>query len=84
VVAAFAFEAQGVIAMRLAKIAAGGPEAEAECLLMVKEKLAAAVAAQAAAAAALVGGESIESATMLAFAPLRRRVHANHCRLSQE
>ena len=70
-----------MIAMRLAKIAAGGPDAEAECLLMVKEKFA---AAQAVATAALVSGESVESAARLALAPIQCRVHANHCRLSQE
>jgi hypothetical protein len=82
--AGLALEAQGVIAMRLAKIAAGGPDAEAECLLMVKEKFAAASAAQAVATAALVSGESVESAARLALAPIQCRVHANHCRLSQE
>jgi hypothetical protein len=51
---------------------------------MVEEKFAAASAAQAVATAALVSGESIESAARLALAPIWRRVHANHCRLSQE
>jgi hypothetical protein len=74
-------EAQGVIALRLARIAAGGPAAGAECQLMVEEKFAAAFAASAAAAAALAGGRSIQDAAALALVPVRQRVHANHRRL---
>jgi hypothetical protein len=79
--AALGLEAQGVIAMRLLKIAAGGPAADAECQLMVTEKFAAAVAAQAAAANALARGRSIHDAAALALIPVRRRVRANHRRL---
>src|SRR6202035_5310038 len=39
--AALALEAQGVVAMRLVKITAGGPAADPECQLMVAEKFAA-------------------------------------------
>ena len=81
--AALGFEAQGVIAMRLIKIAAGGPAAAAECDLMVAEKFAAIAAAHDAASAALLGGKSLQVATTLALAPVRRRVRANHRRLSQ-
>jgi hypothetical protein len=81
--AALGLEAQGVIAMRLMKIAAGGPAADAECALMVTEKLAAITAGQGAAAAALVSGRGFQAATALAMAPIRQRVHANHRRLSQ-
>ena len=79
--AALGLEAQGVIAMRLLKIAAGGPAADAECQLMVAEKFAAAVAAQAAVANALARGRSIHDAAALALVPMRRRVRANHRRL---
>jgi hypothetical protein len=81
--AALGLEAHGVIAMRLLKIAAGGPAADAECQLMVAEKFAAAVAAQSAAARALAGGLSMHEAAALALAPVRRRVQANHRRLMQ-
>jgi hypothetical protein len=81
--AALGLEAQGVIAMRLLKIAAGGPAADVECQLMVAEKFAAAAAAQAAAASALACGHSIHDAAALALVPVRRRVRANHRRLMQ-
>jgi hypothetical protein len=80
-VAALALEAQGVVTLRLAKIAAGGPDADAECRLMVEEKFAAAFAFQAVAANALASGHSIRDAATLALVPLQRRVHANHDRL---
>jgi hypothetical protein len=82
-VTGLALEAQGVIAMRLMKIAEGGPEADAECQRMVSEKFAAASAAQAAATAALASGQSFETAARLALAPIRRRVRANLRRLSR-
>jgi hypothetical protein len=81
--AALGFEAQSVIAMRLLKIAAGGPAADAECELMVAEKFATLTAAHTAATAALASGKSLQAATALALAPVRRRVHANHQRLSR-
>ena len=81
--AEFGFEAQRVIAMRLMKIAAGGPAGLAECRQMVEEKFAAAVAAQSAGAIALVRGKSFEAATGLALVPVRRSVRANHRRLSR-
>ena len=81
--AVLALEAQGVIAMRLMKIAEGGPEADAECERMVTEKFAATSAALAAATSALAGGKSFEAAAKLALAPIRRRVRASHRRLSR-
>jgi hypothetical protein len=82
-VGALALEAQGVIAMRLMKIAEGGPEADAECHRMVTEKFVAASAVLAAAAKALASGKSMEAAAKLALAPIQRRVRANHQRLSR-
>jgi hypothetical protein len=74
-------EARRVIALRLARIAAGGAAAEAECARMVSEKFAAAAAARRAAAAALAKGQWIDTAAMLALVPVRRTVRANHRRL---
>lgn len=82
--ATLGLEVQGVIAMRLFKIAAGGPEADAECQLMVAEKFATAAVAQAAAARALAGGKSIHDAAALALVPVRHRVRDNHARLVRE
>jgi hypothetical protein len=81
--AALGFEAQSVMTMRLLKIAAGGPAADAECQLMWAEKFAAITAGQGAAATALANGQSLQAATALAMAPMRQRVRANHRRLSQ-
>jgi hypothetical protein len=81
--ATLGFEAQGVIAMRLMKIAAGGPAADAECELMFAEKFAAVAAAQTTVATALAGGSSLQDAVGMALAPIRREVRANHVRLSQ-
>jgi hypothetical protein len=76
-------DAQGVIAMRLARISGGGAAADVECRRMVSEKFTAAAASQAAAAAALAGGKGIETAATLALAPVKRAVRANRRRLSR-
>src|ERR1700681_26527 len=77
------FDAQRVIAMRLARISAGGAAADAECRRMVSEKIAAAADSQAAAVAALAAGKGIETAASVALAPVKRAVRANHRRLSR-
>ena len=74
-------EAQRVIELRLAKIAAGGAAARAESRRMVSEKFAAAAAARKVAAAALAKGKGIDTAASLALGPVRRTVRANHRRL---
>ena len=74
-------EAQRVIELRLAKIAAGGAAATAESRRMVSEKFAAAIAARKVAAAALAKGKGIDTAASLALGPVRRAVRANHRRL---
>jgi hypothetical protein len=81
--AEFGFEAQSVIALRLMKIAAGGPSGAAEYARMVSEKFVAAAAAHSAGAIALASGKSFEAATTLALAPVRSHVRANHRRLSR-
>jgi hypothetical protein len=78
---AFGLETQGVIAMRLMKIALGGPGGAAECRRMFFEKIDAASSAHTAAFLALAGGKSVEVATQLAMAPVKRRVRANYARL---
>jgi hypothetical protein len=76
-------DAQRVIAMRLARISAGGRATDVECRRMVSEKIAAGAAAQAAAAKALTSGKGIGTAATVALAPVKRAVRANHRRLSQ-
>jgi hypothetical protein len=77
------FAAQRVIAMRLARISAGGRAADVERRRMVSEKIAAGAAAQAAAAKALASGKGIGIAAAVALAPVKRAVRANHRRLSR-
>ena len=69
-----ALEANGVIGLRLMKIARGGADAAREILLMVQEKMEAAVDAQ----ATLMGGGSVEAVLI----DYRRRVALNARRLS--
>jgi hypothetical protein len=82
-VAQFGLEAQSVIAMRVMKIAAGGQDGAAESTRMVLEKFDAAGASFTAGALALAGGKSMEAAAKLAMIPVRRRVQANHLRLTR-
>ena len=74
----FACEAQGVISMRLTRMAGGGVE---EIETMVVEKIEAVIEAQAAAIDALDHGEGLRAAAERAYAPFCRRVHANSLRL---
>jgi hypothetical protein len=76
-------DAQRVIGMRLARIAIGGPRADAERRRMVYEKFAAAAVARVAAVAALSSGKGIATAVALALSPVQRAVRANHRRLSR-
>jgi len=74
------FDAQRVIALRLANIATGDAGAN-EIWRMVSEKFTAAADAQAAAAVSLARGERPEIAAAMALAPVRTAVRANHRRL---
>jgi hypothetical protein len=79
--ARFSLDVQTVVAMRLMKIAAGGPDAGREFTRMVAEKFETTVAAQTAGALALADGKSVETATELATVPVKQRVRANRQRL---
>jgi len=78
----FAGEVQGVISMRLMRLAQGGPQADAEAQLMIAEKIEAFADAEIAIAQALAEGEGIMVAAERGYAPLRRRVGANSRRLA--
>ena len=76
----FALEAQQVIALRLMRLAAGGPTAQREAHRMVAEKVdAAAVAARLSAAASARGAHDAGAGDVVRM--LRRRVRANRARL---
>ena len=79
--AQFGADSQSVIAMRLMKMASGGPGATTEAHRMVSEKVAAFTESQGVLMAALMNGTSIESAAVKAYAPYRRAVRANRRRL---
>lgn len=76
-----AMDAQAVIALRLARLATGGPAGQRELRRMWTEKLAAAVEAQFAMALAAARGPfaSLEAGQK----PVRRRVRSNLRRLSR-
>jgi hypothetical protein len=79
----FAFDAQSVIALRMMRLASGGPRAAAETQLMIAEKVGALAAAQLAGALALASGKSTGTAAKRAMTPVRQRVRANRRRLSR-
>jgi hypothetical protein len=73
-------EAQGVIALRMMKMAAGGAAAEAEVQRMVSEKTKAALDAQLQFGISVMSGR-LDLAPARAIALYRRRVRANRRRL---
>lgn len=75
-------ETQGVIALRLMRLAAGGARGRTEASRMVAEKIAAAGEVQMAAASALVTGRPDNAVAGKVLRVLRKRVRANKRRLS--
>jgi geranylgeranyl pyrophosphate synthase len=82
-VARLGMEAQQVIALRMMRLAAGGPLATREANRMVAEKATALVEAQWAAAAALAGARGARIAAARAFGTYKRAVRKNRRRLSR-
>jgi hypothetical protein len=80
----FALDTQCVIALRMMKMASGGPLAAAEAQRMVTEKVAALAVAQVAGGLALATGKSLAIATRRAMRPVRSRVRVNRRRLSRK
>jgi hypothetical protein len=78
----FACEVQGVISMRLMKLAEGGPDAAVEIDRMIAEKIDAFADAEVSLLKALAQGEGIVTAVERAYLPVRERVSANSRRLS--
>jgi hypothetical protein len=77
------FEASSVIGLRVLKIAAGGPAAEAETRLMFREKLDAGWTLQ---VKALTGalGVTAHGATARTLALYRRKIRSNQRRLTEK
>jgi hypothetical protein len=79
--ARFGADSHNVIALRMMRLATGGPLAATEATRMVSEKVAAFTEAQGALMNALVNGSSLDAAAAKAYAPYRRAVRANRRRL---
>jgi hypothetical protein len=79
--ARFAADSQQVIALRMMRLAGGGPLAATEANRMVAEKIAAFGEAQGAMLVSLATGGSLHAAGGKAFRPYRRAVRANRRRL---
>ena len=78
----FAAQAQQVMSLRMMRFWTNDANAGAEAARMQSEKMAAAAEAQLAAGMALLRGETAVTALRRAAVPYRRRVSANHRRLS--
>ena len=82
--AGFAAEAQGVIALRMMRLGAGGALAASEMQRMLVEKVVATGQAQLAAGMALALGGDIHRAARAAAKPYRKAVRANRRRLARK
>jgi len=76
-------QAQQVMMLRIMRFWLRDASAGAEAMRMVSEKVAASAEAQVAAATALMKGQSAKTAIKRAATPYRRRVRANHKRLTK-
>lgn len=79
--ARFTSDSQRVVAVRLMRLATGGPLAATEATRMISEKVAAFSEAQGAVLATIATGGSFHRAASKAYAPYRRAVRANRRRL---
>jgi hypothetical protein len=79
--ARFASDSQRVVALRMIRLATGGPLAATEATQMISEKVAAFSEAQGAILATIATGGSLHRAASKAYAPYRRAVRANRRRL---
>jgi len=79
--ARFCADVQYVMALRMMRLALGGPPAETETWQMVSEKVSAFEEAQVAFVTALATGRGLSAAAAGAYAPYRRGVRANRLRL---
>jgi len=79
--ARFSADVRHVMALRIMRLALGGPLAATEARQMVAEKVSAFAETQMAIATAFATGRGLD-ASADAYAPYRRRLHANCLRLS--
>lgn len=81
--ARLAFEANMVVGLRMMKLAVGDSKAIRESHLMVTEKLQAAAAIMIDSAFAFASGKSMDAISRKTVSHYRRKVRANHRRLSR-
>lgn len=79
--ARFGADVQRVMALRMIRLASGGPHAASEARQMIAEKISALGEAQLAIVTALISGDGLDAMAARAYAPYRRRVRANRRRL---
>ena len=79
----FGVQAQQVVMLRMMRFWHHDASAGAEAARMVAEKIAASAEAQVAAGTALMKGQSAKTALKRAATPYRKRVRANHKRLTK-
>ena len=77
----FSADVQRVMALRMMRLASGGPLAATEARQMISEKVFAFEEAQVAIVTALATGSSLYAATAEAYGPYQRCVRANCLRL---
>ena len=77
----FSADVQRVMALRMMRLASGGPLAATEARQMISEKVFAFEEAQVAIVTALATGSGFYAATAEAYGPYQRRVRANCLRL---
>lgn len=77
------WEAQGVMALRLMRLAQGGPRGQAEAQRMVTEKVAALTEAQAAVTAAAVMGSDSRRVAKKVLGVYHKRVRSNRRRFTK-
>jgi hypothetical protein len=76
------FEAQSVVALRLTRLAVGGPSSQAEAMRMISDKLSALAEVQIIAVTAAVTGQSANVVAGKILRKYKNRVGANRRRLS--
>ena len=77
----FIAEVQSIIALRMIRLASGGPDAAVEARQMILEKVSAFGEAQVAIITALANGSRLDTTAVEVYEPYRRCVRANCRRL---
>jgi hypothetical protein len=77
----FSTDVQRVMALRIMRIAAGGPDSATEAQQMISEKVSAFGECQMAIFTAVMAGQSLEAVAAKAYGPYERCVRANSRRL---